>query len=153
MLLFDHFFGAYKNIYLDYDYLHTVGGQDQLPVRFTRLNTFGEHDTAETIAPACTSWDVRGFTDEELDKLKTFLSDNMASLLAEAELARGGDAHLTTVTFELSESELLLVLRSSYLSGIAPSEFVREAIRDFIAAVEAGDIGIEALRKEAAELP
>lgn len=54
MLLYDHFFGAYKNIYLDYDYPRTMDGHDELPVRFTRINTHGDHDTAETIAPAAT---------------------------------------------------------------------------------------------------
>lgn len=143
MFYYDHFFGAYRNIYLDYDYLHTVDGHDELPVRFTRLNASGEHDVAETVAPACTTWEADGFTADELNSLKTFLLNNMASLLVEAEQTRDGDAHMSTVTFELTESELLMLLQASYLKGIAPGEFIKEAIRWFIDAVEAGEIGPE----------
>lgn len=38
MLFYDHFFGTCKNIHLDYDYLHTVNGHDELPIRFARTN-------------------------------------------------------------------------------------------------------------------
>lgn len=140
MLCYDHFFGAYRNIYLDYDYLHTVNGHDELPVRFTRLNTSGEHDTAETIVPSCNSWETHGFTENELDALKTFLANNMEALLAEAEQTRDGDAHLTTMTFELPYTLQLRLLAMSYLSGIAPGAFIRNAIRDFARAIDAGEI-------------
>lgn len=136
MLLYDHFFGAYKNIYLDYDYPRTMDGHDELPVRFTRINTHGDHDTAETIAPACDSWDANGFTYAELVKLERFLADNMASLLAEAEQTRGDDAHMTTMDIEFTEWELLRILRASYLSGMAPGEFIVNAAANYMVELE-----------------
>ncbi|MDO4437576.1 MAG: hypothetical protein Q4B77_06485 [Coriobacteriaceae bacterium] len=132
MYYFDHFFGAYKNIYLDYDYLHTVDRRDELPVRFTRLSPTGDHDIAETVAPACAEWKSQGFSDEEQEHLKRFLMDNMSALLAEAEESRGKDEHLTEVTFEVTDEELLRILRASYLLGMSPGEFVNMAIRDAI---------------------
>lgn len=131
-----HFFGAYKNIYLDYDYLQTVNGHDELLVRFTRISPNGALNTAETLAPACETWKLQGFSEDELDKLKRFLADNMASLLADAEATRGEDEHTSEVTFELSDHELLMVLRAAYLSGMSPAEFVNAAIRDQIERLE-----------------
>lgn len=140
MFCYNHFFGAYRNMYLDYDCLHTADDHDELPIRFTRLNGSCEPDTAKTVAPACESWDVHGFTSEELDHLKTFLSDNMASLLAEAELTRDEDTHMTTMTIDMPDAELSLLLCVSYLNGIAPGEFVKNAIRSVYHAIEAGEI-------------
>lgn len=132
-----HFFGAYKNIYLDYDYLQTVNGHDELSVRFTRISPNGAIDIAETLAPACGTWKHQGFSEDELGRLKRFLADNMASLLADAEATRGEDEHTSEVTFELSDRELLMVLRASYLSGMSPAEFVNAAVRDHIERLEA----------------
>lgn len=136
MYYFDHFFGAYKNIYLDYDYLHTVNGHDELLVRFTRLSPNGDHDIAEAIAPTLTEWKSRGFTDEEQAHLKQFLADNMLALLAEAEDTRGKDEHLVEVTFEVTDEELLRILQASYLMGVSPGEFVNMALRDAIECFE-----------------
>lgn len=132
MYYFDHFYGAYKNIYLDYDYLHNINGCDELLVRFTRISPTGDPDIAETVIPACTTWNSRGFNDDELDKLKTFLADNMASLLTEAQETLGKDEHLVEMSFELTQHELAMLLRAAYLSGISPGEFVNNALKDFI---------------------
>lgn len=132
MLYYDHFFGAYRNIYLDYDYLREVDGHDELPIRFTRLKASGEHDVAKTIAPACEKWNVHGFDENEAAKLRDFLADNLDALLAEAESTRGQGDNLVEMSFELSTDELIRVLCASYLSGKAPGEFVQDAMRDAI---------------------
>lgn len=80
----------------------------------------------------CTTWNSRGFNDDELDKLKIFLADNMTSLLAEAQETLGKDEHLVEVSFELTQHELTMLLRAAYLSGISPGEFVNNALKDFI---------------------
>lgn len=132
MYYFDHFYGAYKNIYLDYDYLHNVHGRDELLVRFTRISPNDDPDIAETVIPACDIWGSRGFSDDELGKLKNFLADNMASLLAEAQETLGKDEHLVEVSFELTQYELATILRAAYLNGMSPGEFVKDALRNFI---------------------
>lgn len=150
MYCFDHFYGAYKNIYLDYDYLHSVNGHDELLVRFTRVSPDGDPDIAETVIPACETWNSRGFSNDELDKLKIFLADNMASLLAEAQQTLGKDKHLVEVSFELAQHELTMLLHAAYLSGRSPGEFVKDAIRSFIAYCETPE-GARDLKKRLKE--
>lgn len=152
MYYFDHFYGAYKNIYLDYDYLHTVHGHDELLVRFTRISPDGDPDVAETVIPACETWKSRGFSEAELDKLKNFLTDNMDSLLAEAQATRDKDENLVEVTFELSQRELVMLLRAAYLSGMSPGEFVNAALKDFIERCETPE-GIEEIRRQLRDEP
>ncbi|WP_418726387.1 hypothetical protein, partial [Collinsella tanakaei] len=82
MLQYDFFYGARRNIYLTFDYPREVDGELRVPVRFQRLRPGRDlDDIAETVAPACSEWDRRGFTDEEMAELEAFLADNMRAVM------------------------------------------------------------------------
>lgn len=76
MKLCRHFYGAKRNVYLEYDFLHATEQGDELKVRFTRLRGL-EVDYADTIAPACAVWELHGFAEDEMGELKSFLRQTL----------------------------------------------------------------------------
>ena len=91
MLQYDFFYGARRNIYLTFDYPREVGGELQAPVRFQRLRPGRDlDDIVETVAPTCSEWGRRGFTDEEVAELEAFLADNMRAVMDAAASVLGG---------------------------------------------------------------
>lgn len=136
MKLCRHFYGARRNIFLDYDFLHTVNERDELRVTFTRFRGL-EQDVAETIIPACEIWNTQGFSEEELIELQEFLQINMANILAEAENTRGGDANLVEDTFEIAWSTWVEFSLACYLSGESPEEGMNRALREYLAEFKA----------------
>lgn len=131
MKLLRHFYGARRNVFLDYDFLHEVDGVDELKVRFTRFSESGM-DFAETVVPACASWEVSGFADEELEELRGFLESNMAMILEEAEQTRDGDANLVEMDFEIEDHIWRWFAETCYLQGISPEQGLVQAIESFV---------------------
>lgn len=131
MKLLRHFYGARRNVFLDYDFLHEVDGADELKVRFTRFSESGM-DIAETVVPACASWEVQGFDGEELAELRGFLETNMAMILEEAELTRDGDADLVEMDFEIEDRIWTWFAQACYLQGISPEQGLVKTIERFV---------------------
>ncbi len=132
MKLYRHYYGAKRNVFLEYDFLHTVNGRDELQVRFVRYHRQSA-DVAETIIPSGGEWTAHGFTEEELAELRSFLQANEPSILQEAESTRDGDANLVEVTFEIEEELWTCFALTCYVQGISPEQGVVQAIEQFIA--------------------
>ncbi|WP_080802904.1 hypothetical protein [Arabiibacter massiliensis] len=138
MKLLGHFYGARRNVFLDYDFLHTVEGEDELRVRFTRFRGLAT-DYAETVVPACSSWDVEGFGEDELGELQRLLQKNMPLILEEAEQSRDGDADLVEMTFEIENELWVRFAQICYLEGISPEQGFVRALECFIEEFDARD--------------
>lgn len=149
MLEYDFFYGARRNIYLTFDYPREVEGGLQVPVRFQRLRPGRDlDDIAETVAPACLEWDVRGFADDEMAELKAFLADNMRAVMDAAASVLGDDEDLVVMEFDLDRDTALMVERAAYSEGVSPAEFIRSAVRYMIERVESGDESFIAMLRE-----
>lgn len=139
MALLGHFYGARRNVFLDYDYLHTVDGHDELRVRFTRFRGL-EENTAETIIPTCESWEVAGFSEAELTELQAFLQANMTDILKEAEATRDKDTDLVEETFDIEWGRWVKFSLACYLRGESPEEGVNRILDEAIEELEACEL-------------
>ena len=146
MLQYDFFYGARRNIYLTFDYPREVDGGLQVPVRFQRLRPGRDlDDIAETVAPACSEWDRRGFTDEEMAELEAFLADNMRAVMDAAASVFGDDEGLVEMELEFDRGTALMVERAAYSEGVSPAEFVRKAVMQKAGVIESGDESFNAM--------
>ena len=149
MLQYDFFYGARRNIYLTFDYPREVDGELQVPVRFQRLRPGRDlDDIAETVAPACSEWERRGFTDEEMAELEAFLADNMRAVMDAAASVLGDDEGLVVMELEFDRGTALMVERAAYSEGVSPAEFVRKAVMQKAGAIESGDESFIAMLQE-----
>ena len=149
MLQYDFFYGARRNIYLTFDYPREVDGELQVPVRFQRLRPGRDlDDIAETVAPACSEWDRRGFTDEEMAELEAFLADNMRAVMDAAASVLGDDEGLVEMELDFDRDTALMVERAAYSEGVSPAGFIRAAVRYMIETVESGDESFNAMLRE-----
>lgn len=89
-------------------------------------------DFAETVVPACSSWEVSGFAEEELAELQGFLEANMVTILEEAEQTRDGDADLAEMDFEIEDRIWRWFAQTCYLQGISPEQGLVQAIERFV---------------------
>ena len=146
MLQYDFFYGARRNIYLTFDYPREVEGELQAPVRFQRLRPGRDlDDIVETVAPTCSEWGRRGFTDEEVAELEAFLADNMRAVMDAAASVLGDDEGLVEMEFEFDRGTALMVERAAYSEGVSPAEFVRTAVMQKAGAIESGDESFNAM--------
>lgn len=149
MLQYDFFYGARRNIYLTFDYPREVDGGLRVPVRFQRLRPGRDlDDIAETVAPACSEWDRRGFTDEEMAELEAFLADNMRAVMDAAASVLGDDEDLVVMELEFDRGTALMVERAAYSEGVSPAEFIRTAVGHIIGEVKSGDESFIAMLQE-----
>lgn len=129
MKLCGHFYGAKRNVYLEYDFLHATEQGDELKVRFTRLRGL-EVDYADTIAPACATWEFHGFAEGEMEELKAFLQANLPLLMEEAEATRDGDADFVEMAFEVEDEFWARFSRHCYAEGMTPEQGAIEAVME-----------------------
>lgn len=149
MLLYDFFYGARRNIYLTFDYPREVDGELRVPVRFQRLRPGRDlDDVAETVAPACSERDRRGFTDDEMAEIEAFLADNMRAIVDAATSVLGDDEDLVVMDLDFDRGTALMVERTAYSEGVSPAEFIRTAVRHIIGEVESGDESFIAMLRE-----
>lgn len=146
MLQYDFFYGARRNIYLTFDYPREVDGGLQVPVRFQRLRSGRDlDDIAETVAPTCSEWERRGFTDEEMAELEAFLADNMRAVMDAAASVLGDDEGLVEMELEFDRGTVLMVERAAYSEGVSPAEFIRTVVGHIIGEVKSGDESFNAM--------
>lgn len=113
------------------DFLHATDRGDELKVRFTRLRGL-EVDYADTIAPACATWELHGFAEGEMEELKAFLQANLPLLMEEAEATRDGDAGLVEVTFEIGDELWARFSRHCYAEGMTLEQGAIEAVTEYV---------------------
>lgn len=105
-------------------------------------------DVAETVAPACSERDRRGFTDEEMAELEAFLADNMRAIVDAAASVLADDEDLVVMDLDFDRGTALMVERTAYSEGVSPAEFIRAAVRHIIGEVESGDESFIAMLRE-----
>lgn len=96
-------------------------------------------DIAETVAPACSEWERRGFTDEGVAELEAFLAGNMRAVMDAAASVLGDDEDLAVMELELDRDAALMIERAACSEGVSPAESIGTAVGYMIETVKSGD--------------
>lgn len=82
-----YFYSDIDGVRLSYGDIQPYGNMDCVPVYFERDDGEGDFDFAEGSVPYCAFTRSRGFSEQELEELRTYLRNNTMLLF---DLARQG---------------------------------------------------------------